>query len=101
MPRELRKRGKKKPKLQNEGWGVELQEPEPSASFNEDSPSSWMGPNPAGPSSHSDPEAPFGYVDADVKAYFRTIDARLRAWNDGEEGYDYASGASSLEGAFY
>ena len=102
MPRELRRRGRKKPKPQDEEWGVKPQEPKPSVSFSEVDPSSRMYTNlPAGPSSQTDLEAPFGYVDADVKAYFRTIDSRLKVWHDGEEGYDYTGGASSLEGVFY
>jgi nucleolar protein 9 len=26
------------------------------------------------------PEAPFGYVDPDIKAYFRTVDDQIRTW---------------------
>lgn len=38
-----------------------------------------------------DPAAPFGFVDPDIKAYFRTVDERLREWESiglapGEEG---------------
>jgi nucleolar protein 9 len=44
-----------------------------------------------------DPAAPFGYVDPDIKAYFKTVDEKLREWEEiglapGE------SGESELEG---
>ena len=44
-----------------------------------------------------DPAAPFGFVDPDIKAYFRSVDERLREW----EGLGLRSGAdaeSELEG---
>lgn len=30
--------------------------------------------------SEVDPAAPFGFVDPDIKAYFRSVDERLREW---------------------
>ena len=38
-----------------------------------------------------DPAAPFGYVDPDIKAYFRSVDEKLREWENiglapGEDG---------------
>lgn len=30
--------------------------------------------------SEEDPAAPFGFVDPDIKAYFRSVDERLREW---------------------
>ncbi|KAJ7873385.1 hypothetical protein B0H14DRAFT_2720506 [Mycena olivaceomarginata] len=67
MPKEHRKRGKKK-------------KPEPE----------WQPPventplaNPqAEKTPDVNPEAPFGYVDVDVKAYFRTVDVQIRDWQD-------------------
>ena len=47
-----------------------------------------------------DPAAPFGFVDPDVKAYFRSVDERLREW----EGLGLGLGEdaeSELEGAYY
>lgn len=84
MPRENRKRGKKhkKQSLEEEQAPVEEQhyEEEPQAG------PSWI----VSASNHTDapqenPEAPFGYVDADVKAYFRTVDAQLREWQGNDE----------------
>ncbi|KAH7103039.1 ARM repeat-containing protein [Auriculariales sp. MPI-PUGE-AT-0066] len=67
MPRENRKRGKKhKP---------QKDEPEPieQAVYEEE--------EHAAPEDQADAsDAPFGYVDPDVKAYFRTIDDQLREW---------------------
>jgi nucleolar protein 9 len=79
MPREIRKRGKKKAKLQTPSV------PEPVVK-EPDTPS-WMQstkPNPL----TNDLEAPFGYVEADVKAYFRTVDLRIRDWQSGTGDFD-------------
>jgi len=93
MPREIRKRGKKKGKVQEEqrdGHETPQQDAGPS----------WMRNTSAiaGPSNEmEESEAPFGYVDADVKAYFRTVDLKLREWQDGVEG-DLPEGVDTNEG---
>ncbi|KAI6128416.1 armadillo-type protein [Pisolithus croceorrhizus] len=78
MPKELRKRGKKRKKSQQEDSSAkQVQEPE--------------GPS-EGPSwiissrqpEDVNPEVPFGYVDPDIKAYFRTVDDQMQAWQDEE-----------------
>lgn len=82
MPREHRKRGKKHKK--------QTEEPSYEAT-NSHSQSAHDSPQhaEAGPSwivSHSaefNAEAPFGYVDTEVKAYFRTVDTQIREWQDG------------------
>lgn len=82
MPRENRKRGKKHKKVPDE--------PETYVATNEQAhvpkdqaEPSWIV---SGPSSAEDinPEAPFGYVDTDVKAYFRTVDVQIRDWQESE-----------------
>ena len=81
MPRENRKRGKKHKKQ------AEIEKPnnvEQVESIPEDNPS-WIKPAPVPSSSAFDPDAPFGYVDPDVKAYFRTVDTQLRTWQEIEE----------------
>jgi nucleolar protein 9 len=88
MPRENRKRGKKHKKgavIQDDAPAVEEhpEEQEPQAA----------GPSWITSAKHEDqvnPEAPFGYVDADVKAYFRTVDEQLKEWqaNDDHEDED-------------
>ena len=88
MPRENRKRGKKhkrqpeqpehQVKFEHE---EELEEePEPIA-FEKPS---WIvsGPKREG---ETDPGAPYGYVDVDVKAYFRTVDLQIRDWQDKQD----------------
>jgi nucleolar protein 9 len=57
------------------------------------------------------PEAPFGYVDADVKAYFRTVELQIRDWQENpahtsaeysgdiENDQDPNEGSSSFTGA--
>ncbi|KAF7301584.1 hypothetical protein MIND_00723900 [Mycena indigotica] len=74
MPKELRKRGKKKKAQQAEQPEHVPQQPqkvEPS----------WIV-QPKEETTQNDTEAPFGYVDVDVKAYFRTVDIQIRAWQD-------------------
>ncbi|KAI0771524.1 ARM repeat-containing protein [Trametes elegans] len=82
MPRENRKRGKKHKKKTEEvpdghqDAGVHLEEQEkPEAG------PSWIVPA-HDASDATDPNAPFGYVDAEVKAYFRTVDVQIREWQD-------------------
>ncbi|KAG7446006.1 ARM repeat-containing protein [Guyanagaster necrorhizus] len=82
MPRENRKRGKKHKKpAQDAEFGEQEHterkfEPEPEAG------PSWIVANPQ--QDQVDSEAPFGYLDADVKAYFRTVDVQIRQWQDGQ-----------------
>lgn len=85
MPRENRKRGKKhkktvedEPASQTQHYGEQREEPEAGPS--------WIVPGPD--DTQFNEEAPFGYVDAEVKAYFRTVDVQLREWQ--EEGHTFA-----------
>ncbi|KAL0949796.1 hypothetical protein HGRIS_009833 [Hohenbuehelia grisea] len=82
MPRENRKRGKKHKKVT---------EPEPPAHEVQDvsyvnnvetdqGQPSWIVSAPD--REDANPEARFGYVDADVKAYFRTVDGQIRSWQE-------------------
>lgn len=89
MPRENRKRGKKHKKPQAEEE-EHYEEPQPvTASHDEQAEAST-----------STQDAPFGFVDPDVKAYFRTVDAQLKEWQDDfgdvEEGMDLMEGASAV-----
>ncbi|KAG6885129.1 hypothetical protein C0993_005707 [Termitomyces sp. T159_Od127] len=85
MPRENRKRGrkvKKKVDVLNEALSSqEPQAPQPTSG------PSWIRSAPHhDPENHEfNPEAPFGYVDADVKAYFRTVDVQMRDWQVEED----------------
>jgi nucleolar protein 9 len=72
MPRENRKRGKRR-KIQAE------------QSTEGRNPAQEIAENPSWIVSSSkavavDAEAPFGEVEADVKAYFRTVDLQIRDW---------------------
>lgn len=83
MPRENRKRGKKHKKTNEQPapQHVQLQtskEPEPRAG------PSWLVSAPD-TETRPDPEAPYGYVEAEVKAYFRTVDLQIRDWQNGWE----------------
>ncbi|KAF8632424.1 hypothetical protein AX17_004865 [Amanita inopinata Kibby_2008] len=83
MPRENRKRGKKHKKNPEEQDNSGEKQPvtEPSGS------PSWM--RSAERAEEHNPEAPYGYVDNDVKAYFRTVDVQIRDW---QENRDYDDG---------
>ncbi|KAJ7672874.1 ARM repeat-containing protein [Mycena rosella] len=80
MPKEHRKRGKKK-KPEPE-WQPPVQELQPEPLPQESAGPSWIVPGPNHPEDDVNPEAPFGYVDVDVKAYFRTVDVQIRDWQD-------------------
>jgi nucleolar protein 9 len=77
MPRENRKRGKKHKKVPDT-----IQE-DPKDCEEETAGPSWIIPK---TKSLEEPEgnieAPFGLVDADVKAYFRTVDVQIREWQE-------------------
>ena len=77
MPRENRKRGKRLNKAKQEN------RPQ-NETFNETYEPSWIRPQVVG-YTEENPEAPYGYVDNDVKAYFRTVDVQIRAYQEGRE----------------
>ncbi|CAL1702092.1 unnamed protein product [Somion occarium] len=83
MPREHRKRGKKQKKQANT---EDAYPPKPvvdeAYDQNEAGPS-WIVSAPRTSSEVND-EAPYGYVDAEVKAYFRTVDLQIRDWQENE-----------------
>ncbi|KAF8121342.1 armadillo-type protein [Boletus edulis] len=77
MPREIRKRGKKHKKAKlPEGQTQEREDPPPNGSGEP----SWIVSVREAEDIH--PEAPFGYVDPDVKAYFRTVDEQIQSWQE-------------------
>lgn len=80
MPREHRKRGKKhKKQLEDEPKGLNLAYAEPEVGE-----PSWIR-SASEKSQAINVEAPFGYVDVDVKAYFRTVDEQIRGWQEADE----------------
>ena len=83
MPKEFRKRGKRKPKVSKEDTSeaeIKPLEPVESTDSKTEAGPSWIGSSSQG--GHSDSDAPFGYVDPDVKAYFRVVDNQLREWQE-------------------
>lgn len=72
MPNENRKRGKKHKKTQEH-----CEHPRDTNPEHHNRPS-WIVPAQELEEPH--PEAPFGYVDPDIKAYFRTVDDQIRTW---------------------
>ncbi|KAF9040737.1 armadillo-type protein [Panaeolus papilionaceus] len=87
MPRENRKRGKKHKKMQDHEEPVRqevyIDEEPPQADYAQGAPS-WLKPAPK-PEDEFNPEAPFGYVDADLKAYIRTVDTQIKDWQENQE----------------
>ncbi|KAI0643707.1 ARM repeat-containing protein [Trametes meyenii] len=81
MPRENRKRGKKHKKSAEDvtDFNKDVLHPEQEQELNEAGPS-WIIP--ARNDAAVDLNAPFGYVDAEVKAYFRTVDVQIREWQE-------------------
>lgn len=82
MPREHRKRGKKHKKIAEAAHIAEHLNPTYTEAEVEQP--SWIHPAPEN-SLEINIEAPFGYVDADVKAYFRTVDDQIRSWQEADE----------------
>ncbi|KAF8556263.1 ARM repeat-containing protein [Imleria badia] len=80
MPREVRKRGKKHKKVQDQALPKgHVQEQEDHYPNNSGEPS-WIVSAREAEGVH--PEAPFGYVDPEVKAYFRTVDEQIQSWQE-------------------
>ncbi|KAI0829359.1 ARM repeat-containing protein [Trametes gibbosa] len=79
MPRENRKRGKKH-KKQVEEVANDAQDIAQGLEETKEAGPSWIVPAREDPG--ADPNAPFGYVDAEVKAYFRTVDVQIREWQE-------------------
>ncbi|KAJ7590769.1 armadillo-type protein [Mycena floridula] len=82
MPREIRKRGKKHKKAVEEYPEVYVA-PAPVPDAETTAGPSWIVS--AGQQEDSvNMDAPFGYVEVDVKAYFRTVDVQIRDWQSTE-----------------
>ena len=92
MPKELRKRGRRHKKSSTE-YQTHTQEQEVPDEGPSSGPS-WIVPQADPSSTQFNPEAPFGYVDPEFKAYFKTVDDQLKEWQqdrnfaEGEEDVD-------------
>lgn len=78
MPRENRKRGKRHKNQAEE----KPEAPHPPQEIAKEP--SWIVSSSKAVDAR-DPEAPFGEVEADVKAYFRTVDLQIRDWQENQE----------------
>jgi hypothetical protein len=96
MPKAFRQRGKKKKNSLAEAVAAEPRQEEQWSEEQTAGPS-WIIP---APKETVNPEAPFGYVDAEVKAYFRTVDAQLRDWQENEEKGEVDEDLDPNESAF-
>lgn len=99
MPRENRKRGKKHKKPAEEEW--QPPKPAPVHEFLPSAEPSWVIQDPD--QLQLEQDSPFGVIDADVKAYFRTVDVQLREWQseDVDKGLDEGEGEDPSEGMSY
>jgi nucleolar protein 9 len=90
MPKELRKRGRRHKTSSTEdkapAQGQEVLDEGSSAG------PSWIVPR--ADSKQLNPEAPFGYVDPELKAYFRTVDDQLKEW---QQSRDHAEGEEDVD----
>jgi nucleolar protein 9 len=90
MPKELRKRGKRRKTSRTEdqtpAQGREVLDEGSSTG------PSWIVPR--ADSKQLNPEAPFGYVDPELKAYFRTVDDQLKEW---QQNRDHAEGEEDVD----
>jgi nucleolar protein 9 len=75
MPKDNRKRGKKHRKAL-EGAPEITRSPDDGIQQDSQAGPSWIAIN----TQKVDEAAPFGSVDADVKAYFRSVDIQIRDW---------------------
>src|SRR4051794_40229641 len=80
MPREHRKRGKRK-KNENDIDVEPVTATTTKADAVESNQPSWIE-TAASTDALYNPEAPFGFCDPDVKAYFRTVDKQLLEWQE-------------------
>ena len=84
MPRENRKRGKKHKKHSDAPAEPPIAESRTYEPTEQEAGPSWIvGKSTYG--EHNDvfkDDAPFGLVDPDLKAYFRTVDDKLREWQE-------------------
>jgi hypothetical protein len=80
MPREHRKRGKRK-KNENEATADAVVTSNLEREKVENENPSWIE-TAEPPEAAFNPEAPFGFCDPDVKAYFRTVDKQLMEWQE-------------------
>ena len=102
MPRENRKRGKKHKKQAAEPeQPYHSQAPPPAQETGQPS---WILSS-SKQTEEINPEAPYGYIDADVKAYFRTVDVQIREWQESrgyhdEDGKEEGGDVDPNEGPF-
>jgi nucleolar protein 9 len=107
MPRGLRKRGRRQKNNEAEDFSHEKTQLDDGFELNHDeaetSQPSWIIPAANQSDAASNPEAPFGFVNTEVKAYFRTVDVQIRDWQDSQvesEGMDGNADIDPNEGAF-
>jgi len=93
MPRENRKRGKKYKKQEQHEPHKEVIETQPLQE------PTWIVSE-SSPNTH-DPEAPFGFLDVEVKAYFRTVDLQIRDWQEDSEGNAEEEGVDPNESEWH
>lgn len=101
MPRENRKRGKKnKKKAEDDSHAVAHDRTASAVIPAQQSEPSWIVPAP-NQTEEVNPEAPFGYVDVDVKAYFRTVDVQIRDWQENEPESTIEEDVDPNEGRYF
>ena len=91
MPRNFRKRGRKaKKSADKDEW-----KPSNDQRHHDDEQEEPQRPSWIISSEKINLEATFGYLDADVKTYFRTVDVQIRNWQENEA--DIAEGNKDID----
>ncbi|KAL5488349.1 NOP9 [Sanghuangporus weigelae] len=98
MPRENRKRGKKHKKQQQDEAAHSIE-----AEYREEGGKQTRGPSwivernrhGVDDAEGRSLDAPFGYADPDLKAYFKTVDEKLREWQETDEAERFDGGETA------
>ena len=98
MPKDPRKRGKRHKKSEANPQPP-TKEQEPIDSGPSSGPSWIVSRAPGTSQDQVDSEAPFGYVDLEMKAYFRTVEDQLKEWQQNWGDTEGAEDVDSNESA--
>ena len=100
MPKDLRKRGKRHKKSETNAQPP-AQEPDPIDGGPSSGPSWIVSRAPDSNQDQVNSEAPFGYVDPEMKAYFRTVEDQLKEWQQNWGDADVVEDIDSNESKFF
>ncbi|XP_006459728.1 hypothetical protein AGABI2DRAFT_202089 [Agaricus bisporus var. bisporus H97] len=105
MPRGLRKRGRRHKNTEEDDYSHEQTQDGREDGFKlnlneaDISQPSWILPSTSQSDAilTSNPEAPFGFVDTEVKAYFRTVDVQIQDWQSSQVESEEMGGNTDID----